>query len=451
MRFDGRAIAAATGGRLVQDGPAGELLTDTRALRDGAWFVALVGPRFDGHAFVEVAGKAGAVGIVVEREIPGWTGAQVVVPDTTAAMADLGRAARARLDVPVVGLTGSSGKTTTRALIACALRPLGLVHQTVGNLNNHLGVPMTLLATPSRARALVVEMGTSSPGEIAHLARIATPTHRLVVNVGPAHLEELGGLEGVAREKGALFDTASQGDTLLVNVDDPWLRGRTAGAGQRLIRWGRAEDADVRLLDVRLDPERLRTRARIQTPTGRLDVHLPAFGLHFATNATAAMAVACALGVVPQDAAEGMRGYAAVGMRQRIERLEGGALVLNDAYNANPASVRTALDTLAALGGRRVAALGDMLELGDHEASLHREVVAHAGALGLDRLLLVGPRMTSVADAAPGAETFPDAVAAGQALRGTLDADHRLLVKGSRGTAMERILQQLQDDTPETC
>ncbi|MEM6929574.1 MAG: UDP-N-acetylmuramoyl-tripeptide--D-alanyl-D-alanine ligase, partial [Myxococcota bacterium] len=190
MKLDGATIARATGGTLHRDGPAGTVLTDTRTIVPGSWFLAITGDRFDGHEFLEQAQGKGAVGCVVSQPVPdSWTGGAVVVPDTTRALQALGRYVRGQVGVPVVGLTGSSGKTTTRALIAHALNPLGEIHQTQGNLNNHWGVPMTLLATPDMARALVVEMGTSGPGEIELLATLSSPDVRLIVNVGPAHLE----------------------------------------------------------------------------------------------------------------------------------------------------------------------------------------------------------------------------------------------------------------------
>ncbi|MFK7927170.1 MAG: UDP-N-acetylmuramoyl-tripeptide--D-alanyl-D-alanine ligase [Myxococcota bacterium] len=448
MKLTGTQIAQATGGTLVRDAGAGEVLTDTRALTPGTWFLALVGERFDGHAFLDQAKAAGAHGVVVDRPVPDWAGGVVRVTDTMAAMADLGRWARAQVSVPVVGITGSSGKTTTRALVALALSPLGAIHQTVGNLNNHLGVPMTLLATPHGSDALVVEMGTSSPGEIEHLARVATPTHRLIVNVGPAHLEELGGLDGVRREKGALFDTAGPDDVLLVNVDDARLCSYQAALGQRIVRWGRGSDADIQLLDVHLDAGRLTTHLRVRGPDGEVAATLPAFGVHFALNATAALALAYAVGIDLGEAAAKLAEYEPVGMRQRMVTLPTGALVLNDAYNANPASVKAALDTLAGLGGRGIAALGDMLELGAHEQRLHAEVVGYAESLGLERLLLVGPRMALAASHAPSAHVFDHPDAAAATLVGTLGPQHRLLVKGSRGMAMERILQPLTT-TPE--
>lgn len=455
MKLDAAQIAQATGGALVRPAPPGPVLTDTRTLVPGAWFLALVGERFDGHRFLDQAAAAGAAGVVVDRPVPGWSGGLVQVADTTAAMADLGRWARQQVAGPVVGITGSSGKTTTRALVALALSPLGAIHQTVGNLNNHLGVPMTLLATPSGSSApaaMVVEMGTSGPGEIALLADIAAPTHRIVINVGPAHLEELGGLGGVAVEKGAIYDSAGPDDVLIVNADQPYYAHLVPTERQRLIRFGRSGAAQFRLVDVVLDPAMLSTTARISTPDGDVSCAIPAFGTHFAANACAALAVAWGCGVPVDQAAAAMSAYEPVGMRQRVGALPSGGLVLNDAYNANPDSVRAALDTLAALGGNGVAALGDMLELGAHEAELHQQVIAYAVSLGLQRVLLVGPRMARAAavlgDAAGSARTYDTPDLAAKDLIGTIDSSTRLLVKGSRGMAMERILQPLLT-TPE--
>lgn len=441
MKFTGAQIAAATGGVLHQGEHTGVIGTDSRTLPEGAWFVALVGPTFDGHAFAD---RCGAAGGVFERPVPGWTGPWVQVSDTTQALQALGRAARARLAGPVVGLTGSSGKTTTRELIVCALRQLGHVHHTAGNLNNHLGVPLTLVAAPEDAAATVLEMGTSSPGEIAVLAKLATPDVRVIVNVGPAHLEELGGLEGVAVEKGALFDTARPGDVCILNADDPFLAPRRTGT--RTVRWGRDASADIRLVDIQVDATTWRTDAQFDTPVGRVSASIPAPGVHIAHNAGAALAVAHALGLDLHRAALDLGGYAAVGMRMAPVALAGGALAINDAYNANPASMRASLQTLAAMGGRRGAVLGDMLELGPDEALLHAQVVADADALGLDHLWLVGPRMVG---AAGGVTRTPvgvaeDGVALAAQVAAWLEPGARILFKGSRGARVERVLEAVK-------
>ena len=446
MNFDASAIAAATGGRLLAAAPAGRIHTDTRTLQAGDWFLAFRGERFDGHRFVEQAIASGAVGCVVDEawEAPdGFAAGCVVVPDTLKAYQDLGLAARRQFQGPVVGLSGSSGKTTTRAFIALALSPLGMVHQTVANLNNHIGVPKTLLAAPSDAAVQVVEMGTSGPGEIQVLAEIGEPDVRLLVNVGPAHLEELGGLDGVAVEKGALFRTARPGDIVVVNVDDPYIAAMELPPGTRRVTWGRG--GDVELVDATLDPDTLHTISTFRTPTGTFTASLPAPGHHLAHNAAGAVATAWALGVDPAAAVAALEDYAPVGMRLKAQELPGGVHALNDAYNANPASMAASLRLLASLPGRRIAVMGDMLELGPEEGRYHREAVALAHELGLDGVVLVGPRMQAAADACPHALSFASPEEAVAPTRAVLKPGDRVLFKGSRGAHVERVLQGLEE------
>jgi len=447
--FDAATIAAATGGEVLRDGPPGPVLTDTRGFSAGGWFLAIVGERFDGHQFLGAAQAAGAFGCIVS-EPPGeeWGGGAVLVADTAVALQDLGRAVRRSLEVPVVALTGSSGKTTLRSLIGLAISQLGGVHQTSGNLNNHFGLPMTLLACPENSDAVVVELGTSSPGEIAFLEQIARPNIRLIVNVGPAHLEELGGLEGVAHEKGALFRNARAGDTVVVNLDDPYIKQIPVPAGVRRVTWGRGRDADIRLVDVGLDARQFRTTAKLLTPAGELELALPVLGEHMAHNAAGAVAVAHALGLDLQRSVNALAGYEPVGMRLRVEELPGGITVLNDAYNANPASMKASLGVLAAMPGRRVAVLGDMLELGPLEARFHAEVVDFADGLGLDLLVLVGPRMHQAMSGprSTSAHAFEDPSEAVGILAEWLAQGDVVLFKGSRGARVEQILQTLNDD-----
>jgi UDP-N-acetylmuramoyl-tripeptide--D-alanyl-D-alanine ligase len=444
--FDAREIARITGGQVLADGPAGPIATDTRALPPGCWFLALSGERFDGHGFVAQAIAGGAVGAVVSREVPAGPGGRVRVSDPVRALQDLGRAAREGFRGPVVGITGSSGKTTTRAFVALALSPLGRVHETVGNLNNHLGVPLTLLARPDDAAAMVVEMGTSSPGEIQRLAEIATPDVRLIVNVGPAHLQELGGLDGVALEKGALFRSARPGDTVCVNADDPRVAALEVPGHVRRLTFG--STGDVALLSAELDPDTLSTRCRWRTPEGEVAATLPAPGRHLALNAAGALCVAVALGIDPAAAAAALERYAPVGMRMRSEPLPGGATALNDAYNANPQSMEASLRLVASLPGERVVVLGDMLELGPGEGEWHRSIAALAGGLGFARVVLFGPRMCAVRDAVPGAVATTDPAEAAAAVRPFLHPGTRVLFKGSRGAAVERVLAALGGAAP---
>jgi UDP-N-acetylmuramoyl-tripeptide--D-alanyl-D-alanine ligase len=436
--FDASEIARITGGTVLAPGPAGPIATDTRALPPGCWFLALSGERFDGHTFVERAVAEGAVGAIVSRPVAGTTGGQVLVKDPIRALQDLGNAARAAFSGPVVGITGSSGKTTTRTFTALALSPLGPVHQTVGNLNNHLGVPMTLLARPDDAAALVVELGTSGPGEIQRLAEIAVPDVRLIVNVGPAHLQELGGLDGVAFEKGSLFRSALAGNTVCVNVDDPRVAAIPVPPNVRRLTWG--STGDVALRSAELEPDTLATRCTFATPAGDLTVTLPAPGRHLALNAAGALCVALALGVDLEAAAASLARYEPVGMRMRAEPLPHGATALNDAYNANPQSMEASLRLVASLPGQRVVVLGDMLELGPGELDWHRQIAVLAGSLGFARVVLFGPRMCAVRDALPAAVATTDPAEAADAVRPFLAPDTRILFKGSRGAAVERVL-----------
>lgn len=448
MKWTGQQIAAATGGVLHGQAQAvGPVLTDSRSMEPGAWFLAIEGDRFDGHAFAEAALKGGASGGVF-RELPeGWEGPWVEVADTVQALQDLGRAARARLKGKVIALTGTSGKTTTRALLSAAFAPFGLVHQTVGNLNNHLGVPMTLLAAPEDADFVVVEMGTSGPGEIAALAEIATPDVRMVLNIGEGHLEELHGLDGVAREKTQLYKTAKPSDWWLVNLDDPRLSSWAAREDGPVMTWGRSEAADARLMRAEVDQASLTTTGEVKVQGAVYSVTLPSPGLHFAHNAAGVLAAAHALGLDIAGAAAGLSAYNPVGMRMKIERLANGVICFNDAYNANPASMKASLQTLGGMDGRRVAVLGDMLELGSTERELHREVIAFAQGLELDLLVLVGPRMgreSGVCEDMSRVIAVQTPEEAGVALASVLRAGDHVLFKGSRGSKVEQALHRLK-------
>jgi UDP-N-acetylmuramoyl-tripeptide--D-alanyl-D-alanine ligase len=445
MKFAARTLAEATRGTVVRDVEgSGPILTDTRAITPGCWFLALSGARFDGHDYVQQALDAGAIGAIVSRVDPAWTGGVVQVADTTVALQDIGRFARSRFTGPVVGLTGSSGKTTTRALTALALSPLGKVHQTVGNLNNHLGVPMTLVAVEPDARAMVVEMGTSAPGEIHFLATLAEPDLRVIVNVGPAHLEELGGLDGVQVEKGAMFTTARPGDTVVVNTLDERVSAVAIPDGVRVVTVGTPE-SDLHVVSHRISG-RLGMEVTFATPEGTFTVELPTFGAHIAVDAALALGVAWAAGANLAEATAALAHYAPVGMRMAVVDLPSGARIFNDAYNANPASMKASMDALVALEGRKIVVLGDMLELGPRELDYHREVVAHADGLGLARIVLVGERMAAVVDAATRTDCLvaKSPEEAGAALAGTLTAADVVLLKGSRGARTEGVLHVLQ-------
>jgi UDP-N-acetylmuramoyl-tripeptide--D-alanyl-D-alanine ligase len=445
MIFTGQTLATATGGRLLRDGPAGTLGTDSRRVAPGSWFLALPGDRFDGHDFLPHARAAGCAGAVVSREPADWDRGLVVVAEPLTALQDVARFVRGGFLGPVVGITGSAGKTSTRVMVKDVLAPLGLVHFTQGNLNNHIGLPLTLCALPPDADALVLELGMNHPGEIRLLQAIARPTVRLITNVGAAHVEGCGSIEGVAAAKQELFDGARQGDILCVNLDDPWVSAMPRPEGARVLSYGARADATIRLTDVAVDGDRMQTRIRIETPDGAVRATLEVPGAHLAINAAAATAVAFALRVPLDSIGAALSRFVPEGMRNRVERI-GGAAVLDDAYNANPTSMIAALRTLAALPGRRIAVLGDMLELGAAEDLSHAEVLATAASLGLDQVWVTGERMSRVAGLYAGVRAFPDAGALAEALVQELHlgVGDALLVKGSRGARMERVVERLR-------
>ncbi len=402
---------------------------------DGCWFVALAGPGFDDHR--NVAGLADRVaGVVVEQPMADLPCGVVEVADTWQALRDLATAARGRLTVPVVGITGSVGKTTTRALTQLALGSAGRVHHTEHNSNGEPGVPLSLLACPADARFVVLELGSAAPGHIERLARVATPGVRVVTAVAPAHLATLGDLDGVAREKGALFDTARAGDTVVVPLADPRVAAMPLPSGVRRVTVGRG--GDVELIEARLLGEAWALDARWKTPEGMVTARLPTRAPFVASNAALALAVAWSLRVDLAAAAHALQAYEPVGSRLRRVQHSSGAWFLDDAANASPRSLRAALDLLATLPGRRIAVLGDMLELGEGEVPLHREVVDYALSLPLERLLLVGEAMAAAAP--DGVTVVADAAAAADRLGDVLEEGDVVLLKASRALRLDRIV-----------
>ena len=348
----------------------------------------------------------------------------------------------------MVGITGSSGKTTTRAMVASVLSQRFSTHQTSGNLNNHIGVPLTLLDLEPNHEVLVLEMGMSGPGEIALLQEIGSPTLRLITNVSLAHSEGSGDLLQTAACKEELFAGAQSGDTLIINADDPMVAAMKLPPGTRAVRYGSSTDVDFQLISVDVDSVKLCTSMVAETPQGRLEVVLPAPGRHIAVDALSAAVIGQELGLSLAEITRGLEDYRPVGMRMRIEQLSGGVTLLNDAYNANPASTLASLETLANIRGRRrIALLGDMLELGAFEVSSHKEVVEAALASGIEAVGFVGPRYGAVVEGCleegrvHHTETSEEM---GRWVAGLLQNSDVLLLKGSRGLAMERVLQELK-------
>jgi UDP-N-acetylmuramoyl-tripeptide--D-alanyl-D-alanine ligase len=458
-RFTADELAAATGGRWLDAAPPAVVgvSTDTRTIAAGSLFVALCGERFDAHAFLAGAAGAGAAAAVVsDAAAPGGGLPRLLVPDTLAALGAVARHHRRRFDLPVVGVTGSNGKTTTREMVAAILATRGPVLKTEGNLNNEVGVPLTLLGLTAEHRAAVVELGMSHPGEIARLTALALPQVGVVTNAAAAHLEGLGSVDGVADAKAELYQGLPPGGVAVANADDARMLKRAQASGRRLLTFasGRQRRGDVVVLEL-LAQDAGGLRFLLGVGNRELEVRLPLVGAHNAANAAAAACAAIALGCDDREIVRGLAQVAPVGRRLRLERLACGALLVDDCYNANPLSMAAALRTLADLaraeGGRAVAVLGDMLELGAEEQALHRQVGAEAAAAGLHRLLAFGPRSGQTVAGAVAAglaaeRTFhtEDVAALAARARAGLGAGDVLLVKGSRGMRLERLVEALR-------
>jgi UDP-N-acetylmuramoyl-tripeptide--D-alanyl-D-alanine ligase len=425
--------------------------TDSRNTRPNQLYVALQGERFDGHDFVGDAVGAGATGVVVSHPVAG-EGRAILYPvaDTLVALGRLAAHRRRALAARVVAITGSSGKTSTKDFVRAALSDAHRVHATPGNLNNRVGVPLTLLSAPDGADVLVVELGTNEPGEIATLTAIVRPDLGVVVTVGASHLEKLGSLAGVLDEKLDLLRGLAPGGQAVVG-DRPAVlpeRARTIVPSVRVAGWTDAADPDLRPGDVEVDAWGCHTF----TFRGAR-VRLAVAGRHAVQNALVALTVAGLLGVGPEDAARGLANIKAGKLRGEIRRFGDLTLVV-DCYNANPQSVEAALDLLEArsVGSGRVAFLGSMLELGEHEAELHREVLAGALARGLDGVVATGlfSAAAETLGSRPqgGTELMiePDPDRAYQALRPRLSGGEVVLLKASRGVQLERLVPRFEAD-----
>lgn len=424
--------------------------SDSRSVAPGELFFALGGERFDGHAYVRPAQQAGAAAAVVQRPVAdAGRMPQIVVADTRRALGDLAAAWRGRFAIPLVGVTGSNGKTTTKEMIAAIFAARHGADgrlATQGNLNNEIGVPLTLMRLRDTHRCAVIELGMNHPGEIAELARIAAPTVALVNNAQREHQEFMHTVEAVARENGAAISALAADGVAVFPGDDPhtpvWME---LAASRRCLRFGLTGEAEVMAADIRL--EAFETRFVLRTPDGETDIALSAAGLHNVRNALAAAACALAAGVDLAAIARGLAEFAPVKGRMQRHRLEGGALLIDDTYNANPDSVRAAIDVLATLPQPRALVLGDMGEVGGQGPAMHAEVGAYARERGIDALFALGEATHATVQAFGGGAQHADAVEqvapAVLALRPA-----SVLVKGSRFMRMERVVQALQAALP---
>lgn len=437
-----REVAKAVDGSLVgSDIMIEGVSTDTRALRSGDLFVALRGPHFDGHRFIEEAGRNQAAGILVDEPVE--TNLNTVrVADTKAALGELAAHWRAKFHIPVIGVTGSNGKTTVKQMIGAILNANGNALITAGNLNNEIGVPLTLLCLRETHRYAVVEMGTNHVGEIDYLSRLTRPTIAVITNAAAAHLEGLGDIATVAEAKGEIFNGLNDDGIAVINADDayaPFWRQRAAP--RRCLHFALHHGADV-TAEYELGDET--SRLRVRTFAGDSDVLLRLPGLHNVANALAATCTVLAAGVGLEQVQHGLATM--VPVPGRLQRRKGirGAIVYDDTYNANPASARVAIDFLSQTTGKKLLVLGDMAELGEQQAALHRDIGDYARDHDIDRLFALGPLSAETVQAFGSRGThFEDQDALIHAIRDELDEGITVLVKGSRCMHMERVISQI--------
>jgi UDP-N-acetylmuramoyl-tripeptide--D-alanyl-D-alanine ligase len=450
-------VADWTGGRLLRgsfDAVFAGVSTDTRADLAGQLFVALIGPTHDAHAFLAQALAGGATGLLVSRPetVPaGAEAAVVAVADTTLALGALAAGHRAGFRGPVVAITGSNGKTTTKEMCAAILSGLGPCLKNRGNLNNNIGLPLTLLERDAAHRTLVVEIGMNHRGEIAPLAAIARPTVGVITNVGTAHIEHLGSREAIALEKGDLVADLPETATAVLNADDPRALAQRTRTRARVLSFGTAPAADVRAEHVTALGER-GFAFDLVTAEARTAVQVAGLAESTVPNALAAAAAALAAGATLDVVAEGLARYRPVGGRMERVALPRNIILINDTYNANPQSMQVALESLAKLKGRSraIAVLGDMGELGDSALEAHRATGKLVATLGLDHLFALGRFARPLADAAVGAGMASERVHVGEtheaiasAVRELLQGNDWVLVKGSRSMKMERVVEAL--------
>ena len=455
-------VLLATGGRFVGGSPEAKfrfISTDSRSIEAGDLFLALSGEQYDGLTFVQEAARKGAAGVIVDRlPEPMPPVVVVLVEDALVALGDLAAYRRSLMqNLKVMAVTGSSGKTTVKEMVAAIVSQKKRVLKTKGNFNNLIGLPLSLLPVGRQDDVAVLEMGMNQAGEIARLAEIADPDIACITNVQTAHLAGFGDIEGVARAKGELFAGVKSWSTLVVNLDDKWIRKLARKCEQKKITFGRARQADVRATHI-LDRGGRGVSYTLHLKGDKCRVHLKAMGTHNVSNSLAAAAMAHVAGIRLAAIVKGLESFQGFDKRLQVQELANGLQLVNDTYNANPASMLAALETVhgASRDHNAVAVLGDMLELGQQSRASHAFVGESAGRLGYDYLLAVGEYAEVIVDGArkagmagKRARVFADKAALVEFLRkkmaaGALGRGDWLLVKGSRGMRMETIISDLE-------
>jgi UDP-N-acetylmuramoyl-tripeptide--D-alanyl-D-alanine ligase len=444
--------ARVAGGVLIgEDLAFAAVSTDSRTLTSGALFVALRGPNFDGRDFVAAAAARGAVAAVVDQAVP-QSLPQIVVPDTLRALQQLGQAWRETFALPVVGVAGSNGKTTVKEMTAAILSRGGPCLATQGNLNNHIGVPLTLMRLESTHHSAVIEIGANRIGDVAELVPLARPTVGLITNAGAEHLEGFGDLNGVAQGEGEMVACLDSGAAAIINADDDYADyWRSVAAAKQVLTFGMRPGADGRMPDFTahhveqtIEQGGFVTRFLLRCPVGERPIRLHAGGAHNIVNALAAAAAASAAGASLEEIGAGLEDFRAVAGRLQLKAGARGSWIIDDSYNANPSSVRAGLEVLRALSGRTWLVLGDMAELGDHTRGSHAEIGEFARDCGVERLFATGAASAhAVASFGAGGEWFADAEGLITRLEPLLTAGVTVLVKGSRVNRLERVVRAL--------
>lgn len=446
-------IMEATQGKL-QGGDSsvlvGDISTDSRKINPGSLFIALKGERFDGNDFLTEAFANGAVAVMTDREAADFPGRIVIkVEDTLKALHDLALYYRDRFDIPFVGITGSVGKTSTKDMVACALGARYNVLKNEGNLNNEIGVPLTIFRLEPGHEAAVIEMGMSGFGEIRALTRIVKPKVGIITNIGLSHIEKLGSRQDILRAKLELIEGLQPDGVLILNGDDVMLNGVKDLLEVRTVSYGLEEDVDYQAYNIRSKGEK-GTDFNIKLDGNEYNVHVPAPGVHNVYNALAALAAGHELGVPADLLISGIAGYTPGSMRLNILK-SNGLTVINDAYNASPQSVKAAIDVLNEIEAeRRIAVLGDMLELGSWSTVAHKETGAYVAGSRTDMIITVGQAAAHIAEGAveagfpgSGIVVLANNSEAIRYLQDIIREGDAILVKGSRGMMMEEIVNSL--------
>ncbi|HLZ97518.1 MAG TPA: UDP-N-acetylmuramoyl-tripeptide--D-alanyl-D-alanine ligase [Steroidobacteraceae bacterium] len=446
--------ARVLGGRLVgEDKDYGVVSSDSRTLEPGSLFVALRGPNFDGADFAAAAAARGAAAALVERQVAAPL-TQIIVPDALGALQRLASAWRAQFNCPIVGVAGSNGKTTAKTMTAAILSRMGACMATQGNLNNHIGVPLTLMRLAAVHRSAVVEMGANRIGDVAELVQIAVPTIGLITNAGAEHLEGFGDLDGVARGEGEMVAGLAPEGTAVINADDPYAGyWRSIAGARRIVTFGANAPAAGRAAPgdfIAKDPVQsiahgeFQTRFTLQCPLGERSILLKAGGAHNIANALAAAAAAAAAGASLENIAAGLADFRAVSGRLQLKAGPRGSWIIDDSYNANPSSVRAGLEVLRSLSGATWLVFADMAELGEETADMHAHVGSYARDCGVKRLFALGVQSSRAVETfGAGGEWFADPNALIRRLQSELESGVTVLVKGSRVNRLERVVQAL--------